>query len=308
MTDRPAKLQNEIELIEILRIIWKWKYLILAGTLVCALIAAVVNLNKPETYRINMLIQPGILEVTRAGKTIYVDSPENIKTVIEAGSFNREILKDLRSYHNHNIPRSLQFNVKIPRRSNILQISYESNNRELGMDVMNELSSQISKRYSDQIGYYRKEKDTEIQSNKSMLIASEKEILFLEKNINSVQNIIGELKKKIKTLDVNNNELIIYLYNNEIYTYLNMTRENRIRITELRTQISGLSEKIKNLEFGKSQIKGIEVLQAPVGSARPVKRKIALTVVLASVGSVVVMCFLSFFIEYILKYKGRELE
>jgi uncharacterized protein involved in exopolysaccharide biosynthesis len=308
MIERPVDSRDEIELIEIFRIIWKWKYLILAGTLVCALIAAVVNLNKPETYRINMLIQPGIREISKTGKVRYADSPANIKAVIEAGSFNEEILKYLRSSPNQNIPRSLNFDVKIPRKSNILQVFYESSNRELGIDVMNELSSQILIKYNDQIDYNKNVIDTEIKSNKSMLIALEGETRFLQENIKSVQEIIDELKKQIKILDVTNNEHIMYLYNNQINTYLNMIRNDRIRITKLRTQISELSEEIKNLEYEKNQIRGIEVLQAPAGSARPVKRKIALTVVLASVGGVVVMSLLAFFIEYILKYRARELE
>jgi LPS O-antigen subunit length determinant protein (WzzB/FepE family) len=308
MIERPVDSRDEIELIEIFRIIWKWKYLILAGTLVCALIAAVVNLNKPETYRINMLIQPGIREISKTGKVRYADSPANIKAVIEAGSFNEEILKYLRSSPNQNIPRSFNFDVKIPRKSNILQVFHESSNRELGIDVMNELSSQILIKYNDQIDYNKNVIDTEIKSNKSMLIALEGETRFLQENIKSVQEIIDELKKQIKILDVTNNEHIMYLYNNQINTYLNMIRNDRIRITKLRTQISELSEEIKNLEYEKNQIRGIEVLQAPAGSARPVKRKIALTVVLASVGGVVVMSLLAFFIEYILKYRARELE
>jgi capsular polysaccharide biosynthesis protein len=308
MTERPVDLRDEIELIVILRIIWKWKYLILVGTLVCALIATVLNWNKPEIYRINMLIQPGIHEISESGRYRYADSPDNIKAVIEAGSFNKEILKNLRSSRNKNITESFKFSVKIPKKSNILQVFYESSNRELGIDIMNELSSQILIKYNDQIEYSKNLKDTEIKSNKSMLIALEGEIRFLQENIKSVQEILGELKKQVKTLDVTKNEQIMYLYNNQIHTYLNMIRNDRMRITILRTQISRLSEKIRNLEYEKNQIKGIEVLQAPTSSARPVKRKIALTVVLASVGGVVVMSFLAFFIEYILKYRARELE
>ena len=255
-----------------------------------------------------MLIQPGIREISETGRVRYADSPDNIKAVIEAGSFNKEILKNLRSSRNKNITESFKFSVKIPRKSNILQIFYESSNRELGIDIMNELSSQILIKYNDQIEYSKNLKDTEIKSNKSMLIALEGEIRFLQENIKSVQEILGELKKQVKTLDVTKNEQIMYLYNNQIHTYLNMIRNDRMRITKLRTQISELSEKIRNLEYEKNQIKGIEVLQAPTSSARPVKRKIALTVVLASVGGVVVMSFLAFFIEYILKYRARELE
>ena len=36
---------DDFELIDILRVIWKWKYIILAGTVVCGLIAAIISFN-----------------------------------------------------------------------------------------------------------------------------------------------------------------------------------------------------------------------------------------------------------------------
>ena len=48
---------DEIELIDLLLIIWKWKYLILAGTLVCALVAAIVSSKKQPTYLVGTLLK-----------------------------------------------------------------------------------------------------------------------------------------------------------------------------------------------------------------------------------------------------------
>jgi uncharacterized protein involved in exopolysaccharide biosynthesis len=332
MTDRPVESRDEIELVEILRVIWKWKYLILVGTLVFALIAVVINLKKPEIYRINMLIQPGILEVTRAGKVIYVDSPENIKAVIEAGSFNGEILKYLRSSHKRNIPRFLEFEVKIPRKSDVLQITYESNQKELGIAIMEHLADQISLTYNDQIKNSRNAKDAEIQAREATLAILEGEISFLKESSKSTQDRIVDLKNYIDIMKENNSRLIndkdrendlldsfynniiqqnttfISLYNNEIYNYLNMIRNDRERITRLLTEIDRLSGNIRDLKYEKDQIKGIEVLQAPAHRVRLVKPKIRLNIILALVVGVVVMFFLAFFIEYILKYRARELE
>ena len=57
-TDYP---EDEIELIDLLRVIWKWKYLIIGGTLVCALAAMIISSVMPKIYRIETIIRPGIL-------------------------------------------------------------------------------------------------------------------------------------------------------------------------------------------------------------------------------------------------------
>ena len=76
--------EDEIELIDILRVIWKWKYFILAGTLLCALIAAIISFNMTKIYSIDMVLRPGILSVGPEGKNVYIDSPQSIKGLIDS--------------------------------------------------------------------------------------------------------------------------------------------------------------------------------------------------------------------------------
>ena len=43
--------EDEINLIDYLRVLWKWKWLIIAGTLICAVAAAVISSQMPKIYR-----------------------------------------------------------------------------------------------------------------------------------------------------------------------------------------------------------------------------------------------------------------
>ena len=88
---REEQFEDEIELMDYLRVIWKWKYLIAAGTLICAVAAGVISFSMPKVYSIDMVVRPGMLTVNETGNQVYVDSPQNIKAVIEAGTFDREI-------------------------------------------------------------------------------------------------------------------------------------------------------------------------------------------------------------------------
>lgn len=95
MTERAGHYRDEIELIDSLRVIWKRKYLILLGTLLFSLIAGVVSYHMTKVYRIDMVVRPGVLRISADGENKYIDSPENIKALIEAGTFDEEIIKSI---------------------------------------------------------------------------------------------------------------------------------------------------------------------------------------------------------------------
>ena len=48
--------EDEINLIDYLKVLWKWKWLIIAGTMICAVAAAVISLQMPKIYEISTVI------------------------------------------------------------------------------------------------------------------------------------------------------------------------------------------------------------------------------------------------------------
>jgi len=82
--------EAEIELIDLLRVMWRWKYLIIAVTIICGLIAAIIGLNKVKIYSIEMVIKPGILSVKENGGSVFIDSPQNIESLIDSETFNKD--------------------------------------------------------------------------------------------------------------------------------------------------------------------------------------------------------------------------
>ena len=64
-TDIP---EDEIELIDLLRVIWKWKYLIIGGTFVFGLVAVIISLNMTKIYSVDTIVEPGILNINPANK------------------------------------------------------------------------------------------------------------------------------------------------------------------------------------------------------------------------------------------------
>lgn len=100
---------DEIELIDYLRVLWKWKWLIVMGTFLCALAAFIYGFTHPavKMYKVSTFIEINS-KVT--------GSPDKIKSSIELGLFDVQIMKDLSP---QNI-ESLAFEISVLNSLNIL--------------------------------------------------------------------------------------------------------------------------------------------------------------------------------------------
>ena len=147
--------EDEIELIDILRVIWKWKYLIIAGTVAFGLIATIISFNMTKIYSIDMVLRPGILSFGEQGKNIYIDSPDNIKALIDSGTFNNDILNYLNEIKMENIPKKLEFKVSIPKDSDTIKVLYETDDIKQGMVIQNRLSNLLLETFKKLVQYFQ---------------------------------------------------------------------------------------------------------------------------------------------------------
>ncbi|MDB4442194.1 Wzz/FepE/Etk N-terminal domain-containing protein [bacterium] len=195
--------EDEIELIDLLRVIWKWKYLIFGGTIVCALVAAIISFILPKIYSVDTIIEPGILGIVSEGENqghrVYIDSPENIKALIDVGSFENAILAHLgKQAKNIDLLKEITFKTSIPKDSKALKVSYETANVELGKQILNNLNELLLKKYSKFIQYYRKESYSKINQKEATLSKISASIFKVENDISTAQTKI-DTNVKIKS-------------------------------------------------------------------------------------------------------------
>ena len=162
--------EDEIELMDYLRVIWKWKHLIIVGTVVCGVIAAIISLNMNKIYSIGMVLRPGILSIGEQGKNIYIDSPQNIKALIESGTFSNDILSYLNDSKMDKVPKKLDFEVTIPKQSNTIKIQYETADIKQGMVFLDRLSKLLLESYSKLVQYFKKEYDMKTELKNSNIL------------------------------------------------------------------------------------------------------------------------------------------
>lgn len=396
--------EDEIKLIDLLKVIWKWKYIIIAGVFFCAIGAATVSLSMTKIYGITMVLQPGMLKVTNAGKIIYIDSPQNIKALIDTGGLNGQVLKDIQFPDQKDVTTSLEFRVTIPKKAKALEVVYETPYPEIGKQMMKNMSEGLSERYSKAIKLYQEDYENKIRNDttkifslnnkiaklKHAILGVEEEAVAtikklnnkkstLEAQIETKKNQIKNTEKRISEIEVEikrisrntdlliternkflgskkteNNMLSVLIYSNTIQQnirYLNslrsemsdakniiyndqfaieslandikdlatkeenISKQTKLKNEDLASEIQAIENEkdnvladIQSLNFEKSQIQNIQIIKSPKVSRFPIKPKIRLNVVLAAIGGLFLTLFLAFFIEYILRYKGRENE
>ena len=225
---------DEIELMDLLKVLWKWKYLILAGTLFCAIVAAVVSLNMTKVWAITTILQPGTLKVTDDGKTVYIDSAENIKTIIETGALNGRVLKDVQFPEKEEAPTSPEFEVTILKNTNALEVTYETVYMDIGMQIMKNLNEGLLERYGKMVTIYQ-------ESYKDEIRQEEKHVFELNDKIAKLKNgvSLAEANTMAKIKQLNNHKSTLEA---QIETKRNQIKNLEQRVTEVESEIVRISK------------------------------------------------------------------
>ncbi|UCF91872.1 MAG: hypothetical protein JSW39_26975 [Desulfobacterales bacterium] len=335
---RIDEFDDEIELIDILLVIWRHRYLIMGGTLACTLIVAVLSLLMPKIYSVDMVLRPGILEIGGDGKNVYIDTAENIKALIEAETFNKEILQKLKESNGDDIPESLEFEVNIPKDSNAIKVRYETADIKQGIMILDYLKDFFLEEYRKLVTYYKNEYEMKLRLKRNEISKLEVVKNTYARNIENLTKRVAELTSEIEVINSNtrqlnkernkfisersheNSILAAMLYSNTIQQNLALANDykNQInsyeldkeeeikKLKESESQIRQFLEEIENLEYKRGNIQNIQTLQRPDSSPFPIKPQKRLYVLFAAGVGLLMMLIVAFFLEYLSRYKSSQ--
>lgn len=80
----------------------------MAFALTAAIISFISWKQQPTMYRTNIVLKPGILKIDKNGKKVYIDSPENIKALIE-NDLKYKVLEQINNSNNTKLSTALDF-------------------------------------------------------------------------------------------------------------------------------------------------------------------------------------------------------
>jgi len=248
--------EDEIELMDYLKVLWKWKYLILLGTLACALIAGIVSFNMTKIYSIKTVLAPGVAKVEGNGTITYIASLQEMKTLIETGALDPTVLKQIKVSNERDRPGALSFKVTTPKGSNALEVTYETPQIDIGLQVLTHLNQALLQKFDGIVKYFNEEYTIQMRSKVSESSKVAEKISKLTSEIAAARaenrSRISELEAKIteKKSKINARE-------SEKETQANKIRN---RIASINSQVQGKEKQIKNLENRLSDI-GSEIVR-----------------------------------------------
>lgn len=122
------------------------KWLIIAGTLVCAVIAAVISLRMPKIYEVSTVIEPGIVSVKDDGSFIYIDSVATISGKINGDIYSKGIQKALNL---DPLKTGVKFKSANVKKANMVKVTsqWEKGGADLGVKVTEQLVQLLSDSY-----------------------------------------------------------------------------------------------------------------------------------------------------------------
>jgi capsular polysaccharide biosynthesis protein len=220
--------EDEIQLIDLLTVIWKWKLLILTGTIVFAFGAGIISFNMTKVYNIFMVLRPGIVKITEEGENperkIYIDTINNIKGILDAETFNNRILKKINASKTDDyFLTAIKLKTAIIKGSDTLKVSCLTSNINTGLQILRETAKNLSSEYESTIEYYRKNFENDIIASYSL--------------VSKLVSAISNVKNKISTTEAE--------YNNKIHINYSQIKKKANDISNIKRKMTTI--KTKNL-------------------------------------------------------------
>ena len=325
----PPQYEDEINLIDLLRVLWKWKGLIIVGTVICAIVAAVISFQMPRIYEISTVIEPGIAGVKNDGSFMFIDSVANISGKINGGIYNRRVEEALQL---DLLKTRVGFKSAIVKKTNVIKIAsqWQGGDTGLGVKVTRQLIHLLFDDYAKIIeqkeGSYNNQiimKQNEInnmETRKNLQLANLKNIGQTKKELlRAIKEVKENVEKVVHQRDLllenkkagNSTTLLLYSttvqqnvtyfnqLSNELYDLNAKEEEIKAKIEEFPEDMADIKAQINTLNLEKGLISNIKVIQEPEVSQYPVKPKKKQIVLLAGIVALFMFIFLAFFIEYI---------
>jgi uncharacterized protein involved in exopolysaccharide biosynthesis len=325
---------EEFELINLLSILWRWKYWIIAGTVFCAVASAVISYSLTKVYRVSVDYEIGVVQIAENGKPIYAIDPPSLKSLILRGVFNKALREKIKSSDGTIKSGNIQFKVSYSRNTNNLKVTIDTPNVDQGIVILGYLAEAVRDKYSDVIDNFRSEYQNKIDGLKSEIVVIDAEVShsnfktqYIGRRLEALTSQIGILQSNIATLKKQYNQLSVQensgekgsinalidniqrnmSLKNDYEVQFDMLKstveEEKIHLIKLKEDRKFKKQIIDLLEKKKDRIKAIGVVKSPTASNNPIRPKITLNIVLSTISGFIVFFLLFLLIDYLLRIK-----
>jgi uncharacterized protein involved in exopolysaccharide biosynthesis len=234
--------ENEVELFDILNVIWTRKWLIIVPTFIFVLLATVISMLLPPKWEIDAIIQPSKFFIqTEQGQfeEVLVVEPKQIAGQINQESYNNLIAAEL----NLDVNRFPKLRAENLRETNLVRVVLKDNDISRGKSILKSLFEHLKKELDRKI-------EVEIKGIDTLIIGKQNSIRDLDNEIKIKQN---EIKKKnneikLKDLSIQSREIEKDRIRQEIETDQNKLKISEDRIGSIMEEMKSVKGRIDDLD------------------------------------------------------------
>lgn len=228
-------MEEGIELMDILRVFWKRRFLIIIGVFICTIAAGITSFIIKPVYEISALVRPGkIVYQDQSGRfeEISIQSPEELANNISEETYNSLVARDLK------IPLKELPKIEAEKIKDtfLVRIFTEDHDIERGKGVLNSVIKFLRKDIDEKV-------DAEMKMIDSRIEIKENEIKSLNISIEEKRNEIKEIELQIQSKEIQKTTL-----KGEIETTKNKIKICEERMKEILNEMKVVKERTDRLE------------------------------------------------------------
>ena len=281
---------GEVELIDYLNVLWRWKWLIAAGTLVCVIVAGLVSILLPKTYRIGIAIEAGDLS-DEHGKDV-----ERLVARLNAGSF----LQDVVGLHQTG-PIGLAAQFKKPL---LIQLEMETRSPEEAVKVIDRVANKVVDELQRLLKAQQGKNETELKSLREQIDQLRAERKRQEWRVQELRQSLENLRKVGSDILGRAGDpawaLVFMRLSDEIVTKEgNLAELERQLTVVLPARVGKLEGQADELAWKVAAVHPARLLRAPGNMRVSISPRLKLNLAVSAIAGFMGSVLLAFFVEYL---------
>jgi|GEM_PF-811015 len=267
--------EEEIDLRDLLLVLWRYRKMILGIFLVAVVVSATVSFMLPSVYEVKAVISLGNIS-GNTGQPTTVISPAVASEMLQSGDLFREAVESAGLDLSDPLISSCKEGLKAEpvKDTNLVQITMETRDPAKGREIVDKMVAIFERKGGEGFNKQRELTESELKRVKA-------DLADMEKNINST-------KDALTTLAGTANGLTAELQRARLLDAMSRFQDQR----------EMLLDKKLTLEQSLSSIQGIEVIEKPAVPTAPVRPRKKLNIAVAGVLGLMVGVFAAFTLDY----------
>jgi len=296
--------EDTIELIDLLRVVWKWKWFIVVFVIICSLVAGIWSLSLQKVYKVSTILavnpESDIIASNNLAANINIAStnllaninvaPSTIAANINEGMFNAQIREKLEeNIENYSFP-NISFKASNPKDSNVIKITFETNDIKAGEMILCLLNNSVVEKYQEKFDRVKK-----------LFLLEEMHKKNIESRIDAISNQITVIDDMIKREQDNTERGV-----KDLAGLILLRSSLKDSLLQKEHEVLQVEKSLEQFTLSMEEGGPVKVVQKPISSLRPTKPRTKVNIIIAGILGFFLSIFLAFFIEYVQKMKTDQ--